>query len=289
MPSILHWRPLPYPLFRPRSPIPASLACFYLLIALIAGQLPAASARAEGSDCQRVVISADPAYPPLHWFDGKSFHGVSIDIATQVLADLGIPYELRYVGPFSRVLESARRGAVDMIATLKDTPERRAFLAYVPTAALENPIAVFIARRRPFSYHGQQDLVGKRGGIARNNQFGGSFDAYMHQHLTIEEADNLGQNLHKLESARIDYAVTGLYPGLAWIAANHKESVLQALDPPLEKTDNYVAFSRASPCLKYLEAFDRRLSELKQSGHFTKAPRVNLAIWRIHPFAVDSQ
>jgi polar amino acid transport system substrate-binding protein len=269
--------------------MPALLACFYLLIALIGGLLSTKPARAEGADCQRVVISADPAYPPLHWYDGKSFHGVSIDIATQVLADLGIPYELHYVGPFSRVLESARRGAVDMIATLKDTPERRAFLAYVPTAALENPIAVFIARKHPFSYHGQQDLVGKRGGIARNNQFGGTFDAYMRQHLTIEEADNLGQNLHKLESGRIEYVVTGLYPGLAWIVANRKEGVLQALDPPLEKTDNYVAFSRASPCMKYLDAFEWRLSELRAAGRFAKAPRANLAIWRIHPFAADSQ
>jgi polar amino acid transport system substrate-binding protein len=53
-------------------------------------------------------------------------HGVSIAIAKRVLDDLKIPYEVRYLGPFPRVMVAAERGDIDVVATLKKTPEREA-------------------------------------------------------------------------------------------------------------------------------------------------------------------
>ena len=38
--------------------------------------------------CERLVIVADPAYPPLHWYDGVKMQGASIAIAKRVLDDL---------------------------------------------------------------------------------------------------------------------------------------------------------------------------------------------------------
>ena len=52
-------------------------------------------------------------------------HGVSIAIAKRVLDDLKIPYEVRYLGPFPRVMVTA---------------EREAFLLYPKTTALANPV-----------------------------------------------------------------------------------------------------------------------------------------------------
>jgi len=74
-----------------------------------------------------MVLAADPDYPPLHWYDGTSMHGASITIAKQVLEDLKIPYEVRYVGPFPRVMAAAQRGDIDMVDTLKKNARTRGF------------------------------------------------------------------------------------------------------------------------------------------------------------------
>ena len=122
-----------------------SVIFFAPLIALVVS----AACSTVFAQCKRLVIAADPAYPPLHWYDGSTMQGASIAIAKRVLDDLKVPYEVRYLGPLPRVLAAAQRGDIDMVATLKKTPEREAFLLYPNAPALSNPVAVFTARDRP--------------------------------------------------------------------------------------------------------------------------------------------
>jgi polar amino acid transport system substrate-binding protein len=99
-----------------KTPLPLlKLSC----VLLLAGSLFSAQAQ-----CARLVLAADPDYPPLHWYDGTNMQGASIAIAKRVLDDLKIPFEVRYLGPFPRVMAAAERGDIDMVATLKKTPER---------------------------------------------------------------------------------------------------------------------------------------------------------------------
>ena len=69
-----------------------------------------AAMAAEPAGCPKVVVSADPDYPPLHWYDGKELRGPSVELAARILSDLQIPYEVRYVGPWKRVLATASAG-----------------------------------------------------------------------------------------------------------------------------------------------------------------------------------
>src|SRR5438105_2974975 len=90
----------------------------------------AVSAEAHAA-CDKLILSADPDYPPLHWYDGKAWYGPSIELATRILDDLQIPYEVRYVGPWKRVLANATVGKIDLVATLKIQPERERYLDFV--------------------------------------------------------------------------------------------------------------------------------------------------------------
>lgn len=150
--------------------------------AIVGIALTACVSLAAHSECERMVLAADPDYPPLHWYDGETLRGASIAIAKRVLDDLNIPYEVRYLGPFPRVLAAAERGDIDMVATLKKTPAREEFLLFPNTPALANPVAVFVARDSPLEFHGRADLVGLRGGITRGNVFGDGFDDYMRKY-----------------------------------------------------------------------------------------------------------
>ena len=43
------------------------------------------------AQCTNLVIAADPAYPPLHWYDGTTLPGASIEITKRVLETCTFP------------------------------------------------------------------------------------------------------------------------------------------------------------------------------------------------------
>ncbi len=233
--------------------------------------------------CTRLVLTADPAYPPLHWYDGNTLQGASVEIAKRVLDDLKIPYEVRYVGPFPRVLLLAERGEVDMVVTLKKTPEREQFLLFPKTAALSNPVAVFASRKHLFAYHERHDLVGLRGGIASGNLFGGGMDEYLREHLTFEEANTPENNFDKLNLGRIDYFLTGLYTGMAYLLKRGDEAKFLALTPYATETQNFIALTRKGHCADKLAQIDERLALLKKSGVLDGLIRQSMQTWKSRP------
>ncbi|MES2952904.1 MAG: transporter substrate-binding domain-containing protein [Pseudomonadota bacterium] len=241
---------------------------------------------AAHAQCTRLVLAADPDYPPLHWFDGTAMHGASIAIAKRVLEDLQIPYEVRYLGPFPRVMAAAERGDIDMVATLKKTPEREAFLLYPKTPAFANPVAVFTARERPIAFTGRADLMGLRGGITRSNVFGDGFDEYMKQNLNVEEANSPENNFSKLGAGRLDYFITGFYTGMAHLLKRGDEERFVAKSPFLVETANYVVLTRKGNCADKLEAIDARLAALKKSGALDELIRQSFAQWKARPVVI---
>jgi polar amino acid transport system substrate-binding protein len=62
----------------------------------------------SSAQCARVIVSADPAYPPVQWYDGETLPGASIEIAKRVINESQIPYEVRYGGPFPRLIRLAQ-------------------------------------------------------------------------------------------------------------------------------------------------------------------------------------
>lgn len=221
---------------------------------------------ADAAECTRMVISADSDYAPLHWYDGKRLTGASIEIATRALAALDIPFEVRYVGPFHRVLKEAENGVVAMVSSLKVTPEREQYLAYTSVPLFSNPIAVFVARDRGFAYKGWKDLVGKRGAITLGNQFGGGFDEFMRDNLKVESAQKAYMNFSKLDAGSIDYLITGYYSGLIYLNQTNQGDRFMPLRPYVSETDNFIALSKASPCVKYLDRINAQLEVMQKRG-----------------------
>ncbi|WDZ95061.1 transporter substrate-binding domain-containing protein [Herbaspirillum sp. WKF16] len=232
-----------------------------LLLATMAVITPARAA-----ECTKLVVSADSDYAPLHWYDGKQLTGASIEIARRALTALEIPFEIRYVGPFHRVLKEAESGDVAMVASLKKTPERLQYLAYTSVPLFSNPIAVFVARERRFAYAGWQDLVGKRGAVTQGNQFGGGFDEFLREHLTVQSAQKVYMNFTKLDSGSIDYLVTGYYNGQVYLSQTNQSDRFVALRPYVSETDNFIALSKASPCVKYLPRINAQLELMQSRG-----------------------
>lgn len=236
--------------------IPFASRCFQSVLVCL---LLLSSTCLQAAECKKVRISADPDYPPLHWYDGHNFHGTSITVATRVLKKMGVPYEVQYVGPFARVLLLGEKGQIDMITTLKITPERQQWLSFTEQPTFANPIAAFTLIPKMFPYMEWANLKGKRGGVTRGNRFGEPFDTYAQQYLELEEGNSLDQNFKKLEWERIDYFITGYYAGMAYVRANRLEKKIAVLDPFILSKDNYIAFVKSSPCAALLPRFNREM------------------------------
>jgi polar amino acid transport system substrate-binding protein len=257
------------------------------LLRLVACVSVIASGLGARAECTRLVLSADPAYPPMHWYNGEALQGASIEIATRVLDDLKIPYEVRYLGPFPRVMAAAERGEIDMIATLKKTPEREAFLLYPKTPALSNPVSVFTARGRPINFRSRSDLVGKKGGITRGNQFGGDLDEYIKQKLVVEEANTPESNFNKLALGRIDYFVTGYYTGMAILLKRGDEESFVANAAFLVDTPNFVVLTKKGHCADQLQRLDTQLALLRRSGVLDDLISRSFQKWKSKPKLVE--
>ena len=252
-----------------------------LLLPLAAGA--AAQAPAQ---CDKVVIGAGPDYPPLHWYDGSTLRGASLALATRILSDMHVPYELRYVGPFPRLMANVQAGRIDVVTTLKRTPERAVLLNFTSVPAFANPISVFVPRGRRFAYAGWQDLQGRVGGMALGTRFGEPFDSYLREHLRVESSNSLESNFKKLAVGRIDYLITGYYNGVAYMEAQHLEQQFVALTPPLNETQNYIGFYRNSACMRHFKEFDRRLAALVKAGEPDRMVQAALQQWRAAPYTV---
>jgi polar amino acid transport system substrate-binding protein len=242
---------------------------------------------AAQAECTRVIISADPSYPPLQWFDGEKLQGASVDIAKRMLDELGLSYEVRYVGPFARLMHIAERGEIDLVATLKRTPEREKFLLFPETPALSNPVAVFALRSHSFNFGGRQDLVGLRGGVTRGNKFGDGFDEFLKQNLSVEEADSPENNFKKLEAGRIDYFVTGYYTGMAFLLKRGDEDKFSVLRPFVADAMNFIAFTRNGNCSEKLVAADAVLARLKKNGVLDDLVKKSFQTWKQRPVLAE--
>jgi polar amino acid transport system substrate-binding protein len=226
--------------------------------------------------CQQVILTGDPDYPPFSWYANDTFRGSAIEIATLALKRIGLPHEIRYVGPFPKVLDAAREGTVDLIAELKNTPERAQYLSFSKVPLFTNPVAVFTRVDQALTFNRWDDLVGLRGGVTLGHKFGGGFDEFIADRLTVEPADRISLNFSKLGNGRIDYFVNSYYPALAYLIRERREAQFKVLQPFATATDNFVGWSKASACINKLREFDAALAAMVRSGEVRRILDANV-------------
>lgn len=233
--------------------------------------------------CGKVVVSADPEFPPFAWYDGQTLRGASVDVVVTVLREIKLPYELRYVGPFVRVLQNARNGDIDIITELKRNAEREQYLAYANTPIFANPTTVFVRAGHPFKFTGRDDLRGLHGGVTRGTRFGNGFDEYIDGNLDVEVGPGIKENFLKLEAMRIEYFISPHYPALSHLISTGNEAKFRALKPFVAEALNYVGWSRRSPCLDRLAEFDATLRRYLAGLNTGRLVEDSYEAWRRNP------
>jgi polar amino acid transport system substrate-binding protein len=227
-------------------------------------------AEAQSGRCDEVIVSGDPDYEPVSWYDGTQLRGAAEAIVARALDRAGIPFEFRYGGPFKRGLAAAEMGGIDIVAELKRTPEREEFLDFPATSIFTNPVAVFTRRDRNLTIHRREDLVGLEGGIILDNRFGGGLDEDLAKNLAIEELQSLDRGLNVVEANHLHYFMTSYYPGMSYLQNRHQAGMFTVEQPYLVIAEDFVGVSKKSPCLSGLGALDGVLAKMRQEGEIAR-------------------
>lgn len=112
-----------------------------LSLALVCGMAPA-PALALG----QIRFAPEKDYGPFVYQTAEGrVEGLSIDILEALKPGLDAPVLTLPAQPLSAILEAAQRGEVDLISSLRPTPERSAYLAF--TAAYVQVPAVLVVRQ----------------------------------------------------------------------------------------------------------------------------------------------
>jgi len=251
----------------------------WLVVCTMSSTLIAAEKIAIPEGCKAVVYSTNPQYPPYDWGVGTdSFDGASIELLKSVMPP-GLPLKAA-VYPWKRSMAMAEQGEIDLLVSLRITPERSGYLTFTTHRAFPNPIVVFVRKDKKFPYKDWKNLKGRKGGISGGDTFGGGFDEYWRKELTIEDAPTMLENYQKLDSGRIDYFVTSKYVGEAHLAKNRPEHEMIALSPAISTLDIHFGFSKKSACAPLVEYVSKRLAEQDSKGVPEKLLKKHLKRYR---------
>ena len=218
---------------------------------------------------EKLIISGNPEYPPITWRENNTIVGVSAELAKMIFTELGVPFEIKYTGPWSRVQANAMIGKIDMISSAYINPERKTYLDFT-IPFMVDPVSVFVKKGKPFPFNKWTDLIKKKGNTVRGESYGDEFDEFIEDKLDVDRVSTTILNFRKLEAERIDYAIIGLYPGLASASINGFENKIEVLPHYILTANFYMAFSKKSKFKYLLPKVNEILQRLKNEGAIEK-------------------
>ena len=200
--------------------------------------------------CTKLVATGNPEYSPYLWRDPddeSKLIGANADLMQLLSKEIGVPIEVKYMGPWSRVQELARAGRIDLIAGAFFTNARLDYMDYFHPAFRGTRTVIWTHPSKTFNYRTWSDLRERKGLTVVNNSFGEEFDAYAKKSLSIATVATLEQALQMLVLSRTDYVIYEEDPGMAFAAKLNISGLKTA--PVAVSTENlFLTFSHKSPC-----------------------------------------
>jgi len=234
--------------------------------------------------CKKLIATGNPEYPPFLWRDPDDethLIGANADLMQLLSKELGIPVEVKYIGPWGRVQEEARLGRVDLLAGAFLTLPRFDYMDYFYPPFRETRTVIWVRKDSQLTYKRWRDLVGKRGITVINNSFGEDFDRYASESLKVATVASLEQALTLLTLSRADYLIYEEDPGHAYIAKMNIQN-LKPLLPPITNENLYLTISHKSPCNtpEMRGRIAKALYKLDKQSLMNKLVSSNIQLWR---------
>ncbi len=207
-----------------------------------------------GCDTGPIRLAGKLDFPPVSYVENDQFAGIAFDLAEDIFRRLGLEVERVRPLPWPRLLRAAEEGQIDVLLSVRATANRRQSLNFVPTPIVSSSQSVFYLKKGE-----QADLSAFRAlkgislqGLAVPDNVAGLYPGLS----SGSHTRTLPQAVRQLQQGRMDYFVAPLLPALHYFHVNQIDTI-DFVREPLFVTAEKVAFSRRSPCRKWLEPFDR--------------------------------
>lgn len=208
----------------------------------------------------------DTGSPPTMYRgpDGRA-NGIYPALVTAAMRRAQIPIQTEAT-PFRRmiaVLQQPQGGAGAVIRTAE-----RERLADFSAPYFQERVMVYV--RRPLPDGGLDQLRGLRVGVIRGWSYGDPFDqARQLREFQVEEVERDVQNFEKLRLGRVD-AVLATEPAGELLLRLPRFQSLQVMPRPLWVFGIHLAFARSPSRRELLQAFDREIAAMQQSGEWAQ-------------------
>lgn len=240
--------------------------------------------QASAAVCQKLIATGNPEYVPYLWRDAKDdskLIGANADLMQLLSKEIGVPIEVKYVGPWSRVQELARTGKIDLISGAFFTTARLDYMDYFYPAFRGTRTVIWTTPNKTFNYRTWSDLRDRKGLTVVNNSFGEEFDAYAKKTLTIASVATLEQALQMLVLGRTDYLIYEEDPGLAFAAKLNINDLVTG--PVAVSTEGlHLTFSHKSECntSELRGRIAKAMQKLSKDNVMKALVDSNIALWR---------
>ncbi len=234
--------------------------------------------------CKSLLATGNPEYPPYLWRDPEDENrliGANAEWMQLLSKEIGIPIDIKYVGPWGRVQEEAKLGRVDLLAGAFFTQPRLEYMDYFYPAFRETRTVIWTRSNYNLQYKKWADLAGKQGVTVINNSFGEDFDRYAKESLKISMVPSLEQALKMLSLSRADYLIYEEDPGLAYVAKLNI-SGLKTVTPPITNENLYLTLSHKSACNtpEMRGRIAKAVYKLDKLNVMNKLIAANIQLWR---------
>ncbi|MFZ6643733.1 substrate-binding periplasmic protein [Undibacterium sp. TC4M20W] len=242
------------------------------------------SAAHANESCKSLLATGNPEYPPYLWRDPEDENrliGANAEWMQLLSKEIGIPIDIKYVGPWGRVQEEAKLGRVDLLAGAFFTLPRLEYMDYFYPAFRETRTVIWTRNNYNLPYKKWADLAGKQGVTVINNSFGEDFDRYAKESLKISMVPSLEQALKMLSLSRADYLIYEEDPGLAYVAKLNITG-LKTVTPPITNENLYLTLSHKSACNtpEMRGRIAKAVYKLDKQNVMNKLIAVNIQLWR---------
>lgn len=205
---------------------------------------------------------AEADYPPFYYRDEGQLVGFSVEVLKHVAEMVGVSVHYQRLS-WPRVLQSLKDGRVDMVTTFSNTAERAPLVVYtgIPHAVERNHL--FARHESDVSYDGNIDsLAAYRIGAITGYSYGDDFDNA--SYLMVERVLDEPTLVRMVLGNRFDLAVGNPFAIRLEAAKSGAAEQLRFLDPPVNRSPIYMAFSRKHPqALELAAAFTAAILEFK--------------------------
>jgi polar amino acid transport system substrate-binding protein len=236
----------------------------------------------DKAECKIISIASVDDLPTIHWHEGKTLKGVSIDVITQALKNIGIPYVIKEQTPYNRALLLAQRGEIDLLLPIQDDIEKARDFISINPPAFNLELAIFYKKESPIDHHDITDLENYSGAILQNVVLDEYFLNITNISSPKRKVATRNQAFKMLEAEHIDYFVSFYEPTVEYMVSKNiwKKYVAEPLK--LSSSALHYAMSKSSTCTSKIKQISRELYQIINSRDFYFMQEKSEADWHIY-------